>query len=293
MITVFARDYSSTPSIIEQSVYFQPDVFPGTSYVDSGTSPELNIDGTGFTFATWVKPDWSSGQQGAPAKFMQLTTTTPSNQYFARFGYDSETTNDELFLQVGYYFDGIYYEIWANAPLTANPINQAITTLPPNPTNSWNNTTMPGFTHVAVTLDMTTENWPEFTTDISPRFTIFWNGVPLETFEWWNGATGNPALLNLDGFENDPTYLTVGPDQWNRAHWQDRTVFHKQFTTNQDIFNNYYAGGSPQDPVPNANFHYNWQGASPYDSNGISPLTMVQQSLTPGSFPAFDQVNYV
>ena len=62
--------------------------------MDSGTSPELNINGTGFTFATWVKPDWSSGQQGAPAKFMQLTTTTPSNQYFARFGYDSETTND-------------------------------------------------------------------------------------------------------------------------------------------------------------------------------------------------------
>jgi hypothetical protein len=299
MITVFARDYGQN-IITGQSAYFGPSSFPGASWLESNADPLLriqdtqNVGGDGLTFATWVKPDWGNTLQGAPALFMELNAPaqTPFNQqYLARFGYDSETTGDEIFLHIRYYEDTALREIWINAPLQ-DPINQAITGIAPSgPTNSWNSQSSPGFVHLAVILDMTTQSWPEFTTDISPRAIIFWNGQVLNTYEYF---TSNPALLNLTRFTDVNPILSIGPKIWNRAHWQDRSIYNTYSASSNDITNLYHANGTPSDPPANADFHWNFENTGPYTSNGIQPqLTLNQQRTAPGSFPAFDPINFV
>lgn len=299
MLTVFARDFGSGV-LSGQSALFAPDVFPGASWLDSGSQgtlkvqANLNGNGDGLTFATWVKPDWNNQQQGAPAMFMELEApaVAPLNeQYIARFGYDSETTLDSIFLYLKYFIDGNPHVIWINAPLD-NAYNQTITGLTPGGiSNTWNSVSSPGFVHVAVTLDMTTQDWPEFTTDISPRARIFWNGQLLETFEYF---TSNPSWLNLARFTDTNPYLYIGPKIWNRPHWQDRAIYCTYPVSAIDITNNFYASGSPLDPPPSADFHWNFENPSPYVSNGSMPaLTLTQQRTAPGSFPTFDPANFV
>jgi hypothetical protein len=299
MITVFARDFSSQLS--GQSAYFGPGSFPGASWLESNANSALrvqntqSVNGDGLTFATWVKPDWDNAQQGAPALFMELDAPAqaPFNQqYLARFGYDSETTLDSIFLYLFYHIDNNVRVIWINAPLQ-DPTNQLITGLAPTGvTNTWNSVSSPDFVHLAVTLDMTTQSWPEFTTDISPRARIFWNGQLLNTYE---DFTANPSTLNLARFTDVNPILSIGPKIWNRPHWQDRSIYTTYSASANDITNLYYGNGStPSDPPANADFHWNFESTGPYDSNGMKPiLTLNQQRTSPGSFPAFDPLNFV
>ena len=301
MLTVFARNLGAT--ISQQSVYFAPDIWPGASWLESEPDPSLKVYnnynslgvnenwGDGLTFATWVKPDWNNQTQGAPALFMQLETSSGSSGQLARFGYDSETTNDAIFLYIRYFWDNNPYEIWINAPLD-NAYNQTVTGLAPGgPTNTWNSVSSPGFVHVAVTLDMTTDLWPEFTTEISPRARIFWNGQVLETFEYF---TSSPGFLNLERFTALNPILNIGPKIWQRPHWQDRSIYCKTFTNANDVNTYFYAGGTPSDPPATADFHWNFENSAPYDSNGMQPsITLSQQRVSPGSFPVFDPTNFV
>jgi hypothetical protein len=298
MITVFARDFSSQLS--GQSAYFGPGSFPGASWLDSGANAGLrvqdtqSVSGDGLTFATWVKPDWSNSSQGAPALFMELNAPAqaPFNeQYLARFGYDSETTLDSIFLYLLYYVDGNPHATWINAPLQ-DPVNQSITGLGPvGATNTWNSVSSPGFVHLAVTLDMTTQSWPEFITDISPRARIFWNGQVLNTYEYF---VTSPSYMNLIRFTDVNPILSIGPKIWNRPHWQDRSIYNTYSASANDITNMYYANGTPSDPPPTADYHWNFESTGPYDSNGMKPMiTLNQQRTSPGSFPAFDPLNFV
>jgi hypothetical protein len=300
MITVFARNFGSSAPQSGQSASFAPDVFPGASWLDSGAlnvlrvQDNFGVNGDGLTFATWVKPDWSNGSQGAPAMFMELEAPSqaPLNeQYIARFGYDSETTLDSIFLYLKYYLDGNAYSTWINAPLN-NPYNQSVTGLAPGGiTNTWNSVSSPGFVHVAVTLDMTTQSWPEFITDISPRAKIFWNGQLLETFE---NFSSNPSYMNLIRFTDVDPKLYIGPKIWNRAHWQDRTIYTTYPVSGNVILNDYYANGAPSDPPASADFHWNFESGSTNDSNGMLPsITMIDQRVSPGAFPTFDPNQFV
>lgn len=304
MLTVFARDFGSGV-LSGQSAYFAPDVFPGASWLDSGSLNILRVqdtggvNGDGLTFATWVKPDWGNGSQGAPAMFMELEAPAqaPLNQqYIARFGYDSETTQDSIFLYLKYYVDGNAYATWIMAPLN-EAYNQTITGLVPGGiTNTWNSVSSPGFVHVAVTLDMTTQNWPEFSwgtpqPDISPRARIFWNGQLLHTYEYF---ASNPTFMNLIRFTDTDPYLYIGPKIWNRPHWQDRAIYSTYAVSANDITNNFYASGSPLDPPTSADFHWNFESGSAKVSNGVLPsVTMTDQRVAPGVFPFFDPTYFV
>lgn len=293
MLTVFARDYNSGAPVVESSIYFDPSSFPGTSYVET-SDPNLVLPNgaNGFTFATWVKPDWNSGTQGAPALFAVMSTTSTINQpYSWRFGYDSETVGDSIFLQIQWWSDNQSQVAWIHAPLVSNAFNQSVTGMTGSP-NSWNAATSSGFVHLAVTLDATYGLWPEFVTDISPRFTITWNGIPLETFEYWYAPTVI-STLNLNGFEQDPCRFKIGPYTWNRRQYQDRTVYQKSYTTVAQINQDFYATGAPADPVPNSDFHWNWQGTSPYNSNGSNSATMSVFYAAPGVTPSINTTNYV
>lgn len=301
MITVFARNFGSSAPQSGQSAYFDPNAFPGTSWFDTGAlgvlrvqanNPNTLLPGDGLTFATWVKPNWGNGSQGAPAMFMELEAPAQQpffEQYIARFGYDSETTLDSIFLFLKYYIDGNPYTTWINAPLQ-NPYNQSVTGLAPGgSTNTWNSVSSPGFVHIAVTLDMTTQDWPEFTTDISPRARIFWNGQLLETFE---NFSSNPTWLNLGRFTDTDPHLYIGPKIWNRSHWQDRAIYSTYAVSANDITNNFYANGVPSDPPPSADFHWNFE--DPYNSNGALPsVFLAQQRTPPGVFPFIDTANFV
>lgn len=292
MLTVFARDYSSGAPVVESSIYFKPSGFPGTSYTESSDSAlTLPNATTGFTFATWVKPDWNTGTQGAPALFADMRSNSQTQPYSWRFGYDSETVGDSIFLQIQWWSDNQAQGAWIHAPLVSNAFNQSVTQMTGSP-NSWNNSTTPGFVHLAVTLDATYGLWPEFVTDISPRFTITWNGIPLETFEYWAAPTVI-STLNLNGFEQQSCKLKIGPSTWNRTQYQDRTVFQRTYTTVADINQDFYANGTPLDPVPNSDFHWNWQGANPYSSNGIYTGAMNAFNTAPGAAPVIDTANYV
>ena len=295
MLTVFARDFNTaTPPSSGSSICFNPGAYPGTSYVGAtGNVFRLPNTPDGFTFATWVKPYWNSGQQGAPAIFAEMATNgmgTPPQNYYWRFGYDSETTLDSVFLNINWWADNQPHTMWVHAPLTSNAYNQTITGLSGN-TNSWNKITSNGFVHLAVTLDMA-GNWPEFVTDISQRFTITWNGQALETFEYWV-LPSSPNTLNLNGFVTDPHKLTIGPRYWNRSHYQDRTVFQKQYVPVHTINTDFYVGGSPADPVPSSDFHWNWQGNAPYTSNGINTTVVSPFFDPPGVAPAISTTFYV
>lgn len=302
MLTVFARDFGSSV-LSGQSAKFEPGVFPGASWLQSEPESLLKLDnnyfspninenwGDGLTFATWVKPNWDNQTQGAPALFMQLETSSGFSGDMIRFGYDSETTNDSIFLYVKYLVDNNPYSLWINAPLD-NPFNQTVTGLTPSgPTNTWNGVSSPDFVHIAVTLDMTTDIWPEFTWEISPRAKIFWNGQLLETFE---NFTSNPGDLNLKGFVISDPIISIGPKIWERSHWQDRSIYCKTFVSANDINSHFYANGIPSDPAPMADFHWNYENSTPYNSNGIQPTILLsQQRVSPGIFPSFDTNNFV
>ena len=302
MLTVFARNFGSSV-LSGQSARFAPGAFPGASWLQSEPESTLKVNNTyfspginqnwgdGLTFATWVKPGWNNQQQGAPALFMQLETSSGFNGTMARFGYDSETTNDSIFLWIRYFVDNNPYELWINAPLD-NPFNQTVTGLTPSgPTNTWNNVSSSGFVHIAVVLDMTTDSWPEFTTDISPRARIFWNGQVLETFEYF---TTSPSNLNLAGFTTSNPIISIGPKIWQRPHNQDRSIYCKTFVSANDVNNHFYANGIPSDPPTVADFHWNYENPTPYNSNGVQPTVLLsQQRTTPGIFPTFDTINFV
>ena len=300
MITVFSRGSNvSAPS--GNSARFSPDAFPGASWLDSGAQNALRIQdtssvgGDGLTFATWVKPNWDNGTQGAPAMFMELETLPQAplfDNYIARFGYDSETTLDSIFLYLKYYIDGNPHSLWINAPLD-DITNQGITGLTPTGlTNTWNSVTSPDFVHVAVILDMTTQSWPEFTTDISPRARIFWNGQVLNTYE--NFST-SPSYLNLIRFTEVDPKLYIGPKIWNRAHCQDRVIYNTYPASASDVLNHYYAGQTPLDPPPTADFHWNFEtGSTQSISNGVgNPFTIIRTAVSPGILPDLDSVNFV
>lgn len=295
MLTVFARDYSSGAPVVESSIYFQPGTNPGTSYVETGDSALTLPSGTtGFTFATWVKADWSASAQSTPALFATMTSSSSTQPYNWRFAYDSFTVGElsnSIFLQIQWWSDNNPQIAYIHAPLVYNNYNQSVTGLSGS-SNSWNRNTISEFVHIAVTLDTTTESWPEFISDISPRFTITWNGVALETFEYWTNPTVI-STLNLNGFEQEPCKLRIGPAGWPRNQYQDRTVFQRTFTTVADINQDFYASGVPLDPVPNSDFHWNWQGTNPYDSNGANIGTANVFFAAPGVAPSIDTTNYV
>ena len=308
MITVFSRGSAGATS--GQSARFAPGapaIAPAPtsgSWLDSGQQTQLKImdlcdvNGDGLTFSTWVKPNWDDQTQGAPAYFMDLDAPaqSPFNEnYIARFGYDSETTEDSIFLYLAFYMDSNPYTIWVNAPL-ADATNEMITGLTPNmssqngTTNRWNSVSSPGFIHVAVVLDMT-QAAPTTTTQISPRAKIFWNGQVLNTYEEF---FGNPTLLNLQRFTDVNPVLTIGPKIWNRPHWQDRAIYNPDRVSASTILNHYYASQAPADPPLTADFHWNFEGTSPYISNGVgNPVTLTGQAVTPGVVPALDNIHFV
>jgi hypothetical protein len=305
MITVFSRGSAAATS--GNSLRFEPGAYPGASFLDSGQQTALRIKdlcdvhGDGLTFSTWVKPNWDNQTQGAPAYFMALNAPaqSPSNQnYIARFGYDSETTQDSIFLFLQYYVDAQICTTWINAPL-GDATNEMITGLNPNmlsqsgTTNRWNSVSSPGFVHIAVVLDML-EPAPVSETVISPRAKIFWNGQVLNTYENWSGNLF-PSLMNLQRFIDVSPILTIGPEIWNRDHWQDRPIFNTDRVTASNVYNYYYASLAPSDPPPTADFHWNFEnGTAPYTSNGVgNPITMTGQAVSPGVLPIRDSNYFV
>lgn len=310
MITVFSRG-SAGAATSGNSVRFAPGAYPGASWLDSGQQTALKImdlcdvNGDGLTFSTWVKPNWDDQTQGAPAYFMGLNAPpqSPLNEnYIARFGYDSETTQDSIFLYLQFYVDNYPFTLWVNAPL-GNATNEMITGLAANTsnnqngtTNRWNSVSSPGFVHIAVVLDMT-QSAPISETVISPRAKIFWNGQILNTYENWGGNSQmlDPSSLNLQRFVDVNPVLTIGPDIHHRAHWQDRPIYNPDRVTASDVLNYYYASLAPVDPPQTAYFHWNFEnGTTPYLSNGVgNPITMAGQSVTPGIVPALDSNYFV
>lgn len=296
MITVFARDFGGgvqPPAI--QSVYFNDGGVTGSkSYLSGAWSNDITADATqptlGYTISTWVKPDWAAGNGGVPSGFVVLEANTSSNpailgQNQIVFGYDSETTYDSVFLHLNVGDDEFFSEFWLFAPVADDPFNAAITGISPSGTgyNSWNNTTAgPEFVHLAVHFDSYTPS-PTNSGDLSLRGTIYWNGQALRTYEYFT----YPNMF-LSSFVGYPVQCSIGNYIYGRNHWQDRTSIWNQVALPPTIESDFYGFGTPSDPVPNTQLHYNYENPNPWDSNGSVNYTMSLYSGGGGLDPVTD-----
>jgi hypothetical protein len=300
MITVFARDYGQN-IITGQSFYVEADMFgsiSGRSYLAGQFDSNLSISADGYTMSTWIKPDWDSGQLGAPVYFTRLAANTGQLINDIWLGYDAETANDGIFIYTNTDYDAVSVEIWYYAPLVDDVYNQAITGLQPGTTgvngivNSWNNTSNTGFVHIGATIKDYNTSPATQSGDLSERGTIYWNGQPLRTYEIW--TSGNNAWFSLEQFRVNSVRADFGSFIYPRFYWQDRSSIWTDVATDSMIINDYYGNGSPADPVTQATLHYNFEDPNPYVSNGVfSPYTLTPARTTPATFPSLDTNNFV
>jgi len=302
MITVFARDYGQN-IITGQSFYVEADPLgsvSGRSYLAGQFDPNLSIPATdGYTMSTWIKPNWDSGQLGAPVYFTRLVSnSTPNNEIW--LGYDAETANDALFIYTYTDYDSVSVEMWYYAPLVDDPYNQAITGLQPGTTgvngivNSWNNTSGTGFVHIGATIKDLGVPAAANPGDLSERGVIYWNGQALRTYETWTSGNNNWYTLDQFRVSNNNVRADFGSFIYPRFYWQDRSSIWTDVATATQIANDYYNNGSPQDPVPNATLHFNFEDPNPYDSNGtLNPYTLTPARNAPASFPSLDSNTFV
>lgn len=297
MITVFARDFGGgvqPPTI--QSVYFDDagGQFNGLSYLSGPWSNSLNAQGFmgsgafGYTLSTWVKPNWSASS-GQPVGFMHLELDDAGlylghNQII--FGYDSETSQDSIFLYLNVGDDEFFHPFWFYAPVASDPFNAAITGISPSGTgyNSWNGTTGFDFVHLAVHFDVNGSP-PAVSGGLTTRATIYWNGQALRTFE-------NYVYPNIPfwpwGQGSLPVQCTIGNYWYARAHWQDRTSLWSGVADSNIIQNDFYGNGTPADPVVNTELHYNYENPSPFNSNGLVSYVMSSFSANGANDPVID-----
>lgn len=289
MITAFARSFGSTPlPPLAQSAYFDDGggLNQGESYLSGAFDYGLQLpQGEGFTFSTWVKPDWQTGPGGTPVYFIRYQTNG-DNVDTLFLGYDSETTYDSIFVR-GLIWDGPnILDIFFYAPVAADPQNQAITGLSYATYNSWNPSTNTDFVNITATF--TDQFSPaQNPGDLSNNCTIFWNGQPLNTYETWSGSSNTGFALT--GFRVWASQIDIGNTTgWARKHWQDRTSLRLQYVNPGTVLNDYYNNGSPLDPVPGTELHFNYENPLPYDSNGTLNYTLVGVNSSPAQLPVFD-----
>ena len=298
MITAFARNFSGSAPVSGQGVYFDDGggTWTGLSYLegDSGGgwpySYDLALNGNGYTFSTWVQPNWNSGG-GNPVDFGKLET---NGDYvdIIYFGYDAETYYDAVYIRALVWFDTAPVDMFFYAPVVDDPYNQGITGLGGgDPSNNWNGNTASQFTHLGFTIH-DQAGPPANPGDLSSRAVIYWNGQALKTYESW---VGNPNLFSLDGFRNWQVRADVGCVNFIRAHWQDRvSVSRNGIATPTEIQNNYYGNGTPADPVVGVDLHYNFEDPNPFISNGsYNTYELVPTSQSPAADPVLDTTHFV
>jgi len=299
MITVFARDFNI---LTGQSFYVEADPngsVSGRSYLAGQFHSNLSIPAAdGYTMSTWIKPDWDAGQLGAPVYFTRLIANTSPSFNEIWLGYDAETANDAIFIYAGTDYDGFAQEVWYYAPLVDDVYNQAITGLSAGTmgvngvVNSWNNTSNTGFVHIGATIRDFGASPAANPGDLSARGKIYWNGQALRTYETW--TSGNNNWHSLEQFRVNNVRADFGSFIYPRFYWQDRSSIWNDIASDQQIISDYYGNGSPNDPVPNAVIHYNFENPNPYDSNGsLSPYTLTPARNTPATFPSLNTNNFV
>lgn len=285
MITVFARNFAIANM---QSLYWQETPTPnqslGSSYLETGYTPQLTLANDALTFSTWIKPDWATGQITTPVTFLHYQAN--SSQYNALWmGYDAETSSDAIFIALDSTFDGLTTQVWYIAPVSTDFVNAAITGLSSNTNgvggssvNSWNGTSLPQFVNITwvITDTGTAAANPG---DLSQKARIFWNGQYLRTYEYW--STGNNNWATLDEFRVQQNSFRLGNFIYPRNYWMDKTSLRLDDTSFSDVNTHLYAGGNPTSPTLVSDAHYDFENPSPYDSNAPLALSLTNNITSP------------
>lgn len=301
MISVFARIYNI---ITGKSLFINSQ---GTASLAEGqySSVITNSSLDGISGQAWIYPQWASGGTGGgvPNSFMGYWAADGNavTYPYIILGYDTETASDAVFIMMFSQNGELDAQSWFYAPVCDDPFdpsqfNQTITGINQSGTghNSWNNSTTPGFVHLAWVLDAQA---PAVSNgQISQRGVIYWNGQKLRTYESYGavgGGSSNPNSYTLSHWNTYDCKFGVGTYFFGQEYNIDRAGLMFGKASNTDV-TDWYNGGNPTSLPAGLDLHYNFEDPNNYANDGaiVYNISTLTASGGNSSIPNLDPNNY-